>query len=86
MPEVVELGHPIKLGSMRKVGSKQIVDAFLSQPEPEWEVNFEETKRDAQNVYTSLLMYIDRHPELGIEVFMHERKICIRRIDNVKPT
>lgn len=71
---------PIKLGSLKKVNSKMIVDAFLSQPEPEVEVITESTGRDFQNIYVSLKMFIKRNKELNVAVRMSEKRIILSRV------
>ena len=71
---------PIKLGSLKKVNSKMIVDAFLMQSEPEVEVITESTGRDFQNIYVSLKMFIKRNKELNVAVRMSEKRIILSRV------
>jgi hypothetical protein len=71
---------PIKLGSLKKVNSKMIVDAFLVQSEPEVEVITESTGREFQNIYVSLKMFIKRNRELNVAVRMSEKRIILSRV------
>ena len=71
---------PIKLGSLRKIDSKMIVNAFLEQAEPEVEVISESTGRTFQNIYVSLKMYVKRNPTLNVEVRMSEKRIILSRV------
>ena len=71
---------PIKIGSLRKINSEMIVNAFLEQPDPEVEVIAESTGRDFQNIYVSLKMYVKRNPTLNVEVRMSEKRIILSRV------
>jgi hypothetical protein len=78
----VDLLKPTKIPLLKKVeGSKRIVEAFLTQPEPQVEVNIEATGRETQNVYVALGMYLTRHPELNVEVRYHEKKVYLVRVN-----
>jgi hypothetical protein len=78
----VDLLRPTKIALLRKVeGSKKIVEAFLTQPDPQVEVNVEATGRETQNVYVALGMYLSRHPDLNVEVRYHEKKVYLVRVN-----
>jgi hypothetical protein len=71
---------PITLGSLRKIDSKRIVNAFLEQAEPEVEVITTSTGREFQNVYVSLMMYVKRNKDLRVAVRMSEKRIILSRV------
>lgn len=77
---------PIKIGSLRKIDSKKIVNAFLEQPDPEVEVITESTGREFQNVYVALKMFLKRNADLGVSVRMSEKRIILSRTNSESPS
>ncbi len=63
----------------KKVGSKEIVETFLLSGTTSGEVDIQSTNRPINNVYTSLLTYVQRHPDLGVEVRLVDGRIVLYR-------
>lgn len=63
----------------KKVGSKEIIETFLRSGAVSGEVDIQSTNRPINNVYTSLLTYVQRHPDLGVEVRLVDGRIVLYR-------
>lgn len=72
------LVNPTKVMT-KKVRSKEIIAAFLESNSPSGEVDVQSTNRPTNNVYTSLLTYVQRHPDLGVEVRLVDGRIVLYR-------
>jgi uncharacterized protein YwbE len=74
----MELVKPTE-GATKKVRSKEIITTFLEKGIPSGEVDVQSTSRPINNVYTSLLTYVQRHPDLGVEVRLVDGRIMLYR-------
>jgi hypothetical protein len=70
---------PCVIEAASKVGSKDLVKAFLASDCEMGEISIADTKRSADSVYAALLVYLKRHPSLGVSVRMIEKKIVLVR-------
>ncbi len=66
-------------GVAKKVRSKDIVTEFLKSGVSSGKVDVQSTNRPINNVYTSLFTYVQRHPELGVEVRLVDGSIMLYR-------
>ncbi len=64
----------------KKVGSKEIIASFLQSGVESGEIDIPSTNRSVNNVYTSLLTYVQRHPDVGVEVRLVDGRIVLYRI------
>jgi len=71
---VAELLKDSSLRTMRTVGSKEIVKQFLDSGAEQKEIEISATGRDADTVYVSLGLFLQRHPTLNLTV--HKRQGC----------
>lgn len=67
------------VGAPKKVRSKDIIATFLQSGASSGEVDTQSTNRPVSNVYTALLTYIRRHPELDVEVRLVDGRIILYR-------
>jgi len=69
----------VPTGVAKKVRSKEIVAEFLKSRATSGTVDVQSTNRPINNVYTSLFTYVQRHPELGVEVRLVDGSIVLYR-------
>jgi hypothetical protein len=61
----------------KKMGTRQIVEAFIESGLDSAEVDVSMTKRPPDSLYSALHMYLKRHEELGIGVKTVDGKIIL---------
>lgn len=79
---MITLIRPKDIFTTIKIGSKDIVNTFLSHKVDAAEVDASITGRNPTNVYTALFLYVRNHPELGVRVKLVEGKIMLYRVRN----
>ena len=60
------------LKDLKKAGSKEIIEAFQATKKDQQEIEISATGRDADTVYVSMGLYLQRHPDLRITVHKRE--------------
>jgi len=74
------LTHPFN--SLKKKGSKEIVDSFLDSNMKSASINVKKVNRSAESIYTSLKIYLKNHPEENITVTKRGNDIILCRETN----
>lgn len=78
--EILKPIGPCDIQSFKKVGSKKIIEEFLQRGLDDAEIDVTSTHRRVESVYTSLLVYLQRHSEHGVRVRFQDGKIYLHRV------
>lgn len=78
----MEVLDPLDTNTFKpKVKTKAIIEEFLSKGLDSAKVDVESTNRPPDSLYRSILVYLQRHDKIGVEVRMENGRIILYRVE-----